>query len=135
MCKETNCALHFFLLSECLSALGVESSYLHPNGAIKNTQMTASSSHPDHPAYFGRREHFSAWCANPVMLKDPVVARSQYLQIDFIKLKNISAISTQGLDADNYVKAYHVYYAVDGVDFRSLRHEERNVKEVSALLM
>ncbi|XP_068715193.1 uncharacterized protein [Montipora foliosa] len=115
---------------ECLSALGVESSYLHPNGAIKNTQMTASSSHPDHPAYFGRREHFSAWCANPVMLKDPVVARSQYLQIDFIKLKNISAISTQGLDADNYVKAYHVYYAVDGVDFRSLRHEERNVKEL-----
>lgn len=116
---------------ECLSALGVESSYLHPHGAVKDKQMTASSSHDDHPAQFGRREHESAWCASPVALKDPVIARSQYLQIDFVKRKNITAISTQGLNANNYVKAYYLYHAMNDVDFHSLRDEERNTRKVN----
>lgn len=115
---------------ECLSALGVESSYLHPHGAVKDKQMAASSSHGDHPPHFGRREHNSAWCASPVALKDPVVARSQYLQIDFMKRKIITAISTQGLNSDNYVKAYYLYHAMNEVDFHSLRDEGKNTRKL-----
>ncbi|XP_074610306.1 uncharacterized protein LOC141864443 isoform X3 [Acropora palmata] len=115
---------------ECLSALGVESSYLHPHGAVKDKQMAASSSHGDHPPHFGRREHKSAWCASPVALKDPVIARSQYLQIDFMKRKIITAISTQGLNSANYVKAYYLYHAMNEVDFHSLRDEGKNTRKL-----
>ena len=114
-----------------MSALGVESSYIHPRGAVKDKQMAASSSHGDHPPQFGRREHKSAWCASPVALKDPVIARSQYLQIDFIKRKKITAISTQGLDANNYVNAYYLFHAMNEVDFHSVRDEEKNTRKVS----
>lgn len=114
-----------------MSALGVESSYLHPDGAVKDKQMAASSSHGDHPPQFGRREHKSAWCASPVALKDPVIARSQYLQIDFMKRKSITAISMQGLNSNNYVEAYYLYHAMNEVDFHSLRDEGKNTRKVS----
>ena len=66
-------------------------------------------------------------------MADPVSAKSQYLQIDFLKLKKITAISTEGLDIENYVMHYYVYYAIDEGAFHSLRHGESNEKLVSTL--
>ena len=125
--------LGLFVFSECFLTLGVESSNLHPNGAVKDEQMTASSAARGHPAHYGRRQHRSAWCANSNKLADPVSAKSQYLQIDFLKLKKITAISTEGRDSNSYVDDYYVYYAVDEGAFHSLRHGERNEKMVSTL--
>ena len=93
--------------------------------------MTASSAEPGYPAHFGRREYKSAWCANKSLLQDPVNAKSQYLQIDFLNLKRILAVRTFGLNSNSFVTNYYVYYAVDSRAFHSLRHGERSEKMVS----
>ena len=105
------------------------------HGAVKNEQMTASSAHADYPAHYGRRQHFSAWCADPVALEDPATAKSQYLQIDFLVLKNITAIATEGRDQASFVKDFFVYYATDESTFHSLRERGRNEKMVSTPIL
>ena len=120
----------FLLFSECKTPIGVESSYLHRHGAVKDAQITASSADADYPARFARYRHTSAWCANQALLEDPVIAKSQYLQIDLLKLKKITAIATEGLGSSSFVKDFFVYYATDPGAFRSLRHGENNEKIV-----
>ena len=93
--------------------------------------MTSSSAHADHPARFGRLQQTSAWCANPAMLEDPVVAKSQYLQIDFLNLKRIAAVRTQGLGFSSVVTKYYLYYATDADAFHSYRQGEKNEIVVS----
>ena len=56
-------------------------------------------------------------------MEDPVAAKSQYLQIDFIKVKRITAVLTQGLFRNSTVtRKYYLYYAVDLSAFHILRH-------------
>ena len=116
----------FLLFSECKTPLGLEWSNHHPHGAVKDAQMTASSADANYPAQFARYKHSSAWCANPAMLEDPIIAKSQYLQIDFLNLKRIAAILTQGLGFSSVVKNYYLYYATEPAAFHSLRHGDNN---------
>ena len=47
-----------------------------------------------------------------------------------LNVKKITAISTQGLDSNNYVNAYYLFHAMNEVDFHSLRDEEKNTRKV-----
>ena len=100
---------------------------------LKNEQMTASSAHIHYPAHYGLRRHFSAWCADPIVLENPVSVKSQYLQIDFLGLMNITGIAIEGRDKTTFVKDFFVYYATDESAFHSLREKDRNEKMVSNL--
>ena len=109
--------------SECKAPLGVERSNIHPHGAVQDDQMTATSFDIMHPAHYGRRDDYLGWCPSSAIMEDPVAAKSQYLQIDFIKVKRITAILTQGLFLNSTVTTkYYLYYAVDLSAFHILRH-------------
>lgn len=77
-----------------------------------------------YPAHYGRRDDYLGWCPSSAIMEDPVAAKSQYLQIDFIKVKRITAILTQGLFWLNssVTTKYYLYYAVDLSAFHILRH-------------
>lgn len=122
-------------LSVCKTPLGVEYSNHHSLGAVKDEQMVASSEDGHYPARFGRRDHKFAWCANKDGLNDPMLAKSQFLQIDFVKLKQITAILTQGLGLSSVVKKYYLYYAADPMIWHSYRHKESNELVVSILFI
>ena len=64
-------------------------------------------------------------------LQDPILAKSQYLQIDLITLKRIRGITIQGLEPKSVVRMYHVYYAVDPGSFRIFRNRQTHEKLVS----
>ena len=95
--------------------------------------MTAYVADINYPARFGRYKHSSAWCADPSMLENPEYAKSQFLQIDFLKLKRITGILTQGLGFSSVVTYYYLYYATDQGAFHSFRHGENNEIVVSIL--
>ena len=109
---------------ECKAPLGVERSNIHPHGAVQDDQMTATSFDIMHPAHYGRRDHSIGWCPSSSIMEEPVAAKSQYLQIDFIKVKRIKAILTQGLflNGTKTTTKYYLYYAVDLSAFHILRH-------------
>ena len=101
----------------------MERSNIHPHGAVQDDQMTATSFDIKHPAHYGRRDDYLGWCPSSAIMEDPVAAKSQYLQIDFIKVKRITAILTQGLFRNSTATTkYHLYYAVDLSAFHILRH-------------
>lgn len=109
--------------SECKAPLGVERSNIHPHGAVQDDQMTATSFDTKHPAHHGRRDDYLGWCPSSAIMEDPVAAKSQYLQIDFIKVKRITAILTQGLFRNSTATTkYYLYYAVDLSAFHILRY-------------
>ena len=64
-----------------------------------------------------------------------MLAKSQFLQIDFVKLKQITAILTQGLGLSSVVKKYYLYYAADPMIWHSYRHKESNELVVSILFI
>ena len=87
--------------------------------------MTASSEEDNYPAHSGRlNEPASAWCPKLSALQDPILAKSQYLQIDLITLKRIHGIKIQGLEPKSVVKMYQVHYAVDPGSFRIFRNKQ-----------
>ena len=89
--------------------------------------MSASSEDINYPAHVGRYKHLSAaWCADQSMLKDPILAKSQFLQIDFLKLKRIKGFLTQRRNINNLVENYYLYYATDPDAFHSFRRGENN---------
>ena len=105
---------------------------LHVNGPLQDSLMTASSEEDNYPAHSGRlNEPASAWCPKISALQDPLLAKSQYLQIDLITLKRIRGITIQGLEPKSVVKMYHVYYAVDPGSFRIFRNRQTHEKLVS----
>lgn len=109
--------------SECKAPLGVERSNIHPHGAVQDDQITATSFVTMHLAHYGRRDDYLGWCPSSAIMEDPVAAKSQYLQIDFIKVKRITAILTQGSFLNSSVTTkYYLYYAVDLSAFHILRH-------------
>lgn len=121
-------------ISECALPLGLErrDSILHVTGPLQDSRMTASSEEDNYPAHSGRlNEPESAWCPKISALQDPVLAKSQYLQIDLITLKRIRGITIQGLEPKSVVKMYHVYYAVDPGSFRIFRNKQTHEKLVS----
>ncbi|KAM6099929.1 coagulation factor V isoform 2-T2 [Theristicus caerulescens] len=111
----------------CSLPLGME------NGEIKNTQITASSV---------KTSWFSTW--------DPSLARlnqkgkmnawraklnnnQQWLQIDLLTIKKITAIATQGvksISAENFVKTYVILYSDQGSEWKSYTDGSSSVAKV-----
>ncbi|XP_014802831.1 PREDICTED: coagulation factor V isoform X1 [Calidris pugnax] len=111
----------------CSLPLGME------NGEIKNTQITASSV---------KTSWFNTW--------DPSLARlnqsgkinawraklnnnQQWLQIDLLTIKKITAIATQGVKsvtAENFVKTYIILYSDQGSEWKSYTDGSSSVAKV-----
>ncbi|XP_027753564.1 coagulation factor V [Empidonax traillii] len=111
----------------CSLPLGME------NGEIKNSQITASSA---------KTSWFNTW--------DPSLARlnqkgkmnawraklnnnQQWLQIDLLTVKKITAIATQGvtsMSTENFVKTYVILYSDEGSDWKSYAEDSSSVAKV-----
>uniref|UniRef100_A0A8C4U0A5 Coagulation factor V n=1 Tax=Falco tinnunculus TaxID=100819 RepID=A0A8C4U0A5_FALTI len=111
----------------CSLPLGME------NGEIKNTQITASSV---------KTSWFNTWDASLARLnqKGKVNAwraklnnKEQWLQIDLLTVKKITAIATQGvksISAENFVKTYVILYSDQGSEWRSYMDGSSSVAKV-----
>uniref|UniRef100_A0A8C3CGB1 ferroxidase n=1 Tax=Cairina moschata TaxID=8855 RepID=A0A8C3CGB1_CAIMO len=111
----------------CSLPLGME------NGAIKNSQITASSV---------KTSWFNTW--------DPFLARlnqkgkinawraksnnnQQWLQIDLLSIKKITAVATQGvksMSSENFVKTYVILYSNEGSEWKSYTDGSNSVAKV-----
>ena len=100
---------------DCSQALGLES------GKVSDSQLSASNHYPNSlsPSE-GRLNNKKAWCT---YLSD------QYLQIDLLKVRHVSALATQGYKGriTNYVKTYAIEYSYDGVKW--FDYEDDNGKK------
>ncbi|XP_006872716.1 PREDICTED: coagulation factor V [Chrysochloris asiatica] len=105
----------------CSTPLGMES------GKIENKQITASSFKKSwwgdywEPSYarLNAQGRVNAWQAKANNMK-------QWLQIDLLKIKKITAIVTQGcksLSSEMYVKSYAIHYSDHGVEWKPYREE------------
>ncbi|XP_036298914.1 coagulation factor V isoform X1 [Pipistrellus kuhlii] len=112
----------------CSTPLGMES------GKIKNTQITASSfkkswwggNWEPFCARLNAQGHVNAWQAK-------ANNNQQWLQIDLLKMKKITAIVTQGcksLSSEMYVKSYTIHYSDQGVDWKPYRQKSSMVDKV-----
>ena len=90
---------------DCSQALGLES------GKVSDSQLSASSHFPNSlsPSE-GRLNNKKAWCT---------LFNNQYLQIDLLEVRHVSALATQGYNGifSNYVKTYEIEYSYDGVEW------------------
>ncbi|XP_012584366.1 PREDICTED: coagulation factor V [Condylura cristata] len=112
----------------CSTPLGMES------GKIENKQITASSFKKSwwgnywEPslARLNAQGRVNAWQAKANNNK-------QWLQIDLLKIKKITAIVTQGcksLSSEMYVKSYTIQYSDQGVEWKSYRRKSSMVDKI-----
>ncbi|KAG8515743.1 Coagulation factor V, partial [Galemys pyrenaicus] len=112
----------------CSTPLGMES------GKIENKQITASSFKKSwwgdywEPslARLNAQGRVNAWQAKANNIK-------QWLQIDLLKIKKITAIVTQGcksLSSEMYVKSYTIQYSDQGVEWKSYRQKFSMVDKI-----
>ncbi|XP_009996574.1 PREDICTED: coagulation factor V [Chaetura pelagica] len=111
----------------CSLPLGME------NGEIKNTQITASSVKTSwfntwNPslARLNQKGKINAWRAK-------LNNNQQWLQIDLLTMKKITAIATQGVKsvtAENFVKTYVILYSDEGSEWRSYTDGSSSVAKV-----
>uniref|UniRef100_A0A8C2U652 Coagulation factor V n=1 Tax=Coturnix japonica TaxID=93934 RepID=A0A8C2U652_COTJA len=111
----------------CSLPLGME------NGEIKNTQITASSV---------KTSWFSTWEPSLARLnqKGKINAwraksnnNQQWLQIDLLTIKKITAIATQGVksvSAENFVKTYVILYSNQGSEWKSYTESSSSVAKI-----
>uniref|UniRef100_A0A8D1FE59 Coagulation factor V n=1 Tax=Sus scrofa TaxID=9823 RepID=A0A8D1FE59_PIG len=112
----------------CSTPLGMES------GNIKNEQITASSFKKSwwgdywepFRARLNAQGRVNAWQAK-------ANNNNQWLQIDLLKIKKITAITTQGcksLSSEMYVKRYTIQYSDRGVEWKSYREKSSMVDKI-----
>ncbi|XP_009327928.1 PREDICTED: coagulation factor V [Pygoscelis adeliae] len=111
----------------CSLPLGME------NGEIKNTQITASSvktfwfnTWDPSLARLNQKGKMNAWRAK--LNND-----QQWLQIDLLTIKKITAIATQGvtsLSTENFVKTYVILYSDQGSEWKSYTDDSSSVAKV-----
>uniref|UniRef100_A0A8C3TTS5 Coagulation factor V n=1 Tax=Catharus ustulatus TaxID=91951 RepID=A0A8C3TTS5_CATUS len=111
----------------CSLPLGMES------GEIKNTQIRASST---------MTSWFNTWDASLARLNQngkmnawraKLNNNQQWLQIDLLTVKKITAIATQGvtsLSAENFVKTYVLLYSNEGSEWKSYTEGSSSVPKV-----
>ncbi|XP_062370855.1 coagulation factor V [Cinclus cinclus] len=111
----------------CSLPLGMES------GEIKNTQITASST---------KTSWFNTWDASLARLNQngkmnawraKLNNNQQWLQIDLLTVKKITAIATQGvtsMSAENFVKTYVLLYSNEGSKWKSYTEGSSSVPKV-----
>ena len=99
----------------CSQPLGME------NGQIEDDQITASTYFPKYEPYEGRlnAKGGRAWHAR-------YTTDTEYLQIDFKREVNITAVATQGQSTNAYyVAAYKLIMSDDGKTWREYRENEK----------
>ncbi|XP_054670680.1 coagulation factor V isoform X1 [Grus americana] len=111
----------------CSLPLGME------NGEIKNTQITASSvktswfnTWDPSLARLNQKGKMNAWRAK-------LNNNQQWLQIDLLTIKKITAIATQGvtsISAENFVKTYVILYSDQGSEWKSYTDGSSSVAKV-----
>ncbi|XP_010183905.1 PREDICTED: coagulation factor V-like [Mesitornis unicolor] len=111
----------------CSLPLGME------NGEIKNTQLTASSvktswfnTWDPSLARLNQKGRINAWRAK-------LNNNQQWLQIDLLTIKKITAIATQGfksISAENFVKTYIILYSDEGSEWKSYTDGSSSVAKV-----
>uniref|UniRef100_A0A8C3T5L0 F5/8 type C domain-containing protein n=1 Tax=Chelydra serpentina TaxID=8475 RepID=A0A8C3T5L0_CHESE len=109
----------------CSLPLGME------NGEIKNAQITASSykkswysSWESSLARLNQQGRTNAWQSNN---------NQQWLQIDLLKVKKITAITTQGcksMSAEQFVKTYAILYSEEGTEWKPYMDDPTSVGKV-----
>ncbi|XP_005038621.1 PREDICTED: coagulation factor V isoform X1 [Ficedula albicollis] len=111
----------------CSLPLGMES------GEIKNTQITASST---------MTSWFNKWDASLARLNQDgkmnawrakLNNNQQWLQIDLLTVKKITAIATQGvtsMSAENFVKTYVLLYSNEGSEWKTYTEGSSSVPKV-----
>ncbi|KAB0403537.1 hypothetical protein E2I00_007479, partial [Balaenoptera physalus] len=112
----------------CSTPLGMES------GKIENKQITASSFKK---SWWG--DYWEPFCAR-LNAQGRVNAwqakannNNQWLQIDLLKIKKITAIVTQGcksLSSEMYVKSYTIQYSDQGVEWKPYREKSSLVDKI-----
>ena len=105
--------LNYFV--DCLEALGLES------GKVNDSQLSASDNFPNFSSSKGRLNNEEAWCAR---------RKKQYLQIDLLEVRHVSALATQGYKGTfpNYVKTYEITYSYDGVEWFHYEDDSGKIK-------
>ncbi|XP_050640273.1 coagulation factor V isoform X11 [Macaca thibetana thibetana] len=112
----------------CSTPLGME------NGKIGNKQITASSFKKSwwgdywepFRARLNAQGRVNAWQAKANNNK-------QWLEIDLLKIKKITAITTQGcksLSSEMYVKSYTIHYSDQGVEWKPYRLKSSMVDKI-----
>ncbi|KAI4536968.1 hypothetical protein MG293_013171 [Ovis ammon polii] len=112
----------------CSTPLGMES------GKIENKQITASSFKKSwwgnywgpFLARLNAQGRVNAWQAK-------ANNNNQWLQIDLLKIKKITAIVTQGcksLSSEMYVKSYTIHYSDQGMDWKPYREKSSMVDKI-----
>uniref|UniRef100_G1LY86 Coagulation factor V n=1 Tax=Ailuropoda melanoleuca TaxID=9646 RepID=G1LY86_AILME len=112
----------------CSTPLGMES------GKIENNQITASSFKKSwwgdywepFRARLNAQGRVNAWQAKANNNK-------QWLQIDLLKIKKITAIVTQGcksLSSEMYVKSYTIHYSDQGMEWKPYRQKSSMVDKI-----
>ncbi|KAM6310335.1 coagulation factor V [Aegotheles albertisi] len=111
----------------CSLPLGMES------GEIKNSQITASSvktswfnTWDSSLARLNQNGKINAWRAK-------LNNKQQWLQIDLLTIKKITAIATQGtksISAENFVKTYVIQYSNEGSEWKSYTDDASSVAKV-----
>ncbi|KAM4860376.1 coagulation factor V [Thomomys bottae] len=112
----------------CSTPLGMES------GQIENKQITASSFKKSwwgnywepSRARLNAQGRVNAWQAKANNNK-------QWLQIDLLKIKKVTAIVTQGsksLSSEMYVKSYSIQYSDQGVEWKPYRQKSSMVDKI-----
>ncbi|XP_014638930.1 PREDICTED: coagulation factor V [Ceratotherium simum simum] len=112
----------------CSTPLGME------NGKIQNKQITASSFKKSwwgdywepFRARLNAQGRVNAWQAK-------ANNNQQWLQIDLLKIKKITAIVTQGcksLSSEMYVKSYSIHYSDQGVEWKPYRQKSSMVDKI-----
>ncbi|XP_053515284.1 coagulation factor V isoform X2 [Artibeus jamaicensis] len=115
-------------INGCSTPLGMES------GKIENTQITASSFKKSwwgdywepFRARLNAQGRVNAWQAK-------ANNNRQWLQIDLLKVKKITAIVTQGcksLSSEMYVKSYAIHYSDHGEDWKPYRQRSSMVDKI-----
>ncbi|XP_036890788.1 coagulation factor V isoform X2 [Sturnira hondurensis] len=115
-------------INGCSTPLGMES------GKIENAQITASSFKKSwwgdywepFRARLNAQGRVNAWQAK-------ANNNRQWLQIDLLKIKKITAIVTQGcksLSSEMYVKSYAIHYSDHGEDWKPYRQRSSMVDKV-----
>lgn len=110
------------LRQSCSQPLGME------NGQIKNDQITASTHFTKYEPYEGRLNAKGGLGWQAMYTRD-----IEYLQIDFKKEVNISAVATQGVQFKTdakYVTEYKLNISDDGITWKEYKENEKpKVKE------
>ena len=103
-------------------ALGME------DDSISYRDIDATSEYsPEYKARFARlHETKLTGCWAP---KSDAIDPNPYLEVDFLEIKGIIGIYTQGCqDKLYYVKSYNVSYSVDGINFQHILGQNENPK-------